>query len=871
MRQLYTDVSALQNTNHTLAKTNTNEVAGFNRKAAVEIDGQEFTINFNDRMNEGNKIKIDAGTGAEYVTLGSYDENKNGFNFEYEHGGNTYSCILKYDDQNGWQVEIGEVKSEYQENSAEADRETAGFRAEQQPIARGFAPTPLTMATASFNIPYQPPVPVQIIQIDLAELDEPPELKSAEPLTSETVEEILEENDVDTEKLDIEVDEQETIITGSARDVENSGLTQALEENNIDAEVETTGIINRTTEVTIPNEEIIKLADDPEVADPPVENINPAQRTEPQAAQTTQRVTDGQVTSSQRSINISVAGTFGGTQPVSGSTSEMRVFNWKEESIGRDVVLEMKDDPERGYEIFTTAISRSKNNTKDIDSIVSAVSAALREAASHYETDVYESWNIDTGEIASSPQETFKLWLSAEGEVSNTICGTIHGTVMQALNDCGIEAAVVNTVTGDANAMHYTLMYKVGEGQYIFNNYGNSVSVAAPNVLEAIKSVQKNNQTGDHSDGFVSICNTQGNMTEYALTDIAVFGSEVDKYSGIMKSLSAEEQRRARGLYISADGNVTQEEFAAKLGYTWNTKNGDISLDIGAQKNGDSNMANESQSFGLKLNAFSQYETSLGRLGLERTVIASNTNLTTGGGDNTYNHNIITAAFSGRTFFDIDFFNNTAGRLTFRTQAEANIAAGIVSSNDEDMAGVNGGMADVGLNLGGGLNYTNTIGRLIFAADVGARGLLNYNRTFVNSSIFELKFDNTGYQVAGGLSIGSSNQQGFVWNVGANTAYMRDANQSRFSAAGELNLGWLNPTGTSINGTLGAEYRERNISGMFNETIYQDLVLSAGVDVTLKDSVTLFANASQKVNLLVDQAFELSPEVTLGIKLRPKW
>ncbi|GBR76575.1 hypothetical protein NO2_1107 [Candidatus Termititenax persephonae] len=571
-----------------------------------------------------------------------------------------------------------------------------------------------------------------------------------------------------------------------------------------------------------------------------------------------------------KSVTFKVEAAFGGQSIGQVEESALSEYKPDEESIGRSIVLEMKNDPDNSYNIFTGAINKYKDNPETLDNLVSAVSAELRAAANNYEVSIYESRNIATGEIASSPQEIFRLWSSTEGEVSNTICGTIHGAVMQALNDCGIEAAVVNTVTGDANAMHYTLMYKVGEGQYIFNNYGNSVSVAAPNVLEAIKSVQKNNQTGDHSDGFVSICNDQGNMTEYALTDIAVFGAEVDKYSDIMQGLNPEQKECARGLYIATSGQLTQDltDFAVTLGYTWDTKHGWINLEGGAQTNGESSMANESWSAGAKLHTFFQGELAGITFGVENRFIASNTNPTTGNSDeNTYNHNIITLAEKLRLFAEKDIFNSdTAGRLTATVDSRLGIAVGIVPSNDEDKAGLNGGMGDIGLSFGGGLRYTNTFGGLIFGAHASARGLFNYNRNYTNESIFEFKFDNTGYQVAGGLSIGSSNQQGFVWNVGADTAYMQDANQSRFSASGVLGLGYLNPLGTSINGTLGVEYNERNLYGMFNEKTGKGFTTSAGISATLKNNITISADVLQDINLL-GQNSSFSPTVKLGIDL----
>jgi hypothetical protein len=687
-------------------------------------------------------------------------------------------------------------------------------------------------------------------------------------------EEILEESG--EELKDIEADtREETTITREVEDMETWGLPDVPEENDTGDDVVT---IDQVIEVMPQDSYSNELAevDDSDTQNPaenPSSAVPLAQQPEAPAAQAAQNPT----MNTSPAWHVAIAGGFGGQPGEQTNTSAARKYNPYKRSIGRDIVDSIRADPDNSYKTFTSAINQYKNDPETLDNIVSAVSAALNEALRHYDIDVYRNKYIATDEIAPSSQEVFELWFSTENKISNTICGTIHGTVMQALNECGIEAAVVNTLYTNANAMHYTLIYKIGEGQYIFNNYGNSVSIEAPNVLEAIKSVLKANPIDNHSDGFVSICNTQGNLTEYALMDVAVFGLEVDKYSDIMKDLSAEKQRRARGLYISTNGNITQEEFAAQVGYAWTAENGDLSLDVGVKNNGESNVADESQSFGLKLTTFNQYEKSWGSWGFESTTLGSITNLTTGGNNNPYNHNIITIAFSGRIFSDIDLFYNAAGSLTLRPQIESNIAIGAAPSNSKKKAGINGVMGDAGFNLGGGLNYTNTFGELTFGAHASARGLFNYSRTFVNASIWDgilnlftlnlwrLQDANNGYQVAGGLSIGSGNQQGFVWDFRTDTAYMQDANQSRFSASGNLNLGYLNHRGTSINGTLGAEYSKRNIFGMFNETINQGLVLNIGFDVTLKNQMTLFANASQELNFLANQASKFSPEVTLGL------
>jgi hypothetical protein len=687
MRQLYTDVSALQNTNHALAKTNTNEVAGFNRKAAVEI---------------------------------------------------------------------GEVKGEYQENSSEADRETA------EPVAQK---RPSSLTSAVFSDP-----------IARANFGNSPILGYGFNTQN------ISFNPIDLQKSD-KVEAEPTILRNAK------------------------GIIGKTPEVTM------------------IQNDN-----------------------------------FDKTDVHVETSPNLFSNDW---NYGWRIVGNMKDDPDNSYEILKSAFTTHKDNPRDI------VSAVLKKFTSPYDH------NLGGSEIASSPQEACRILISAEGkEVPNAICGTIHGVVMQALNDCGIEAAVVKSVARDSNSGHATLMYKVGEGQYIFNDYGHSVSIEAPNVLEAIKSVHKNNQTGDHSNGFVTICNAQGNMTEYALTDIAVFGSEVDKYSDIMQGLNTEQKERVRGFYIATNGQFTQDltDFAATLGYTWDNKHGWINLESGVQTNGDSNMANESRSFGAKLHTFFQGELAGITFGFENKATASGTNHTTGNSEeNAYNHNTITLADKAGLSAEKDIFNNdTAGRFTFRIRTEANVAAGIVPSNDEDETGVNGSIVDAGLNFGGGLSYTKAFGGSTFAADVSTRWLLNYNHTFIDASVYEFKLDNMGYQVAGGLSIRSNNQQGLVWKFSANAAYMQDANQSRSSAAGELNLSYLNPAGISIDSILSGGYEGRNISGMFNETIDRNLVFNAGVGVTLNDRVKISAEASQKVNLLVNQALKISPDVTLGITLRPK-
>jgi nitrogen regulatory protein PII len=454
--------------------------------------------------------------------------------------------------------------------------------------------------------------------------------------------------------------------------------------------------------------------------------------------------------------------------------------------------------------------------------------------------------------------------------VDNAICGTIHGLMMNALHVAGIEAATINTITSDINIIHYTLMYKVGDGQYVFNNYSTSVTVEAPNVLEVVKAVQKNNQTGDHSDGFVSICTDEGTLTEYALTDVAVFGSEVDKFSDIMKGLSDEDKQRARGWYIDAKGKITAEEFAAQVGYTF----GDgTNVDVAYKQNGESSMADNSWSIGAKVGKQWNWT---GRLGVDYNLTEifglSSTRLKMGGEEHTYEHDIYTFSNDLKLSAQKDLINNGSDRLTLKAETRLKFAATLVPNTVDAENPINGGMGDLGLDARVGLDYTKNFSNTTFNANVSGGYVGAYNRSFVNATIFntdDLSFNiNSGYQIAGGLSLESNNTQGFHWGFGTNGAAMHNSTEDRLAASGYASIGYFDPTGTSVTSSLTAGYERREIHNGFNEVITDKLKFGAGVTATFNNGLGLFANMSQEVNLLKTDNPQFNPNVTVGTSFK---
>ena len=133
------------------------------------------------------------------------------------------------------------------------------------------------------------------------------------------------------------------------------------------------------------------------------------------------------------------------------------------------------------------------------------VQTALARGGNLYDT------NMNHDKAASNREDLINKYATADKDyVENNICGPIHGSMMEALQEAGYEAKIlggnhVDSSTDRTHGAHYTLLYKDKNGDYVFCNYGQSMRVKdAENSEQATKIAIREGYPFKTSGGFLT-------------------------------------------------------------------------------------------------------------------------------------------------------------------------------------------------------------------------------------------------------------------------------------------------------------------------------------------------------------------------------
>jgi len=244
------------------------------------------------------------------------------------------------------------------------------------------------------------------------------------------------------------------------------------------------------------------------------------------------------------------------------------------------------------YNSIKSFINENKDNEETIKLFVSNF---LNNIEKHYDNN---KSHLGAGE----QKEVLSKLLNAENgsEIDGLICGTIHEFMMNTLNECGIEAAMIIGEYGDEN--HVTLIYKSNNGEYVFNNYGvECITVKANNVIDAVKEVEKLSGTC-YSAGNITICDGKNSIIKYALETVAYRGDEIDKntYNNITtfnESKIADKSSIKGDIEVSNKGNISFDTQATIVNTDGNEKT-QTDFSVGGVKKGESSLFHESLSIG---------------------------------------------------------------------------------------------------------------------------------------------------------------------------------------------------------------------------------------------------------------------------------
>ncbi len=170
-----------------------------------------------------------------------------------------------------------------------------------------------------------------------------------------------------------------------------------------------------------------------------------------------------------------------------------------------------------------------------------------------------------------------------------------------------------------------------------------------------------------------------------------------------------------------------------------------------------------------------------------------------------------------------------------------------------------------------GLDYTGSFKGFDLNANVsgGGLGALRKN-SYVNSDGVGVDF---GYQTASGLSVVTNNQEGFRYGFTGTFATMGNSTENRMSSSAQVAAVYDTEHSTFSANAI-ADYSRRNIKGVFNENINNDLTIGGSAQLTFKNtfdghgSTSVYAAMSQSIN--PERIGHNTPDVTVGARIKLK-
>ena len=248
------------------------------------------------------------------------------------------------------------------------------------------------------------------------------------------------------------------------------------------------------------------------------------------------------------------------------------------------------------YEYLMNYIKENKDNPQIIQNTISKL---LSNFSAMYDSDKTHA------KVGSNQLEVWDKILNTEdgNELDSFICGTIHDSIGQLLEDCGIESAIISggQVGGGE---HATLLYKLEDGRYVFNNYGKSITIEAPNIKEALQDVYKKSGILESAGMLQIMDKDNSSYQEFAFRKEAAFGDEFDKreYNGnspLDNTLKPNSEINA-SVNVSTTGNIrATAEGTLAYGNENVIKNTTVSAEF--RRSGETDYFYQSQSEGLKV------------------------------------------------------------------------------------------------------------------------------------------------------------------------------------------------------------------------------------------------------------------------------
>lgn len=217
------------------------------------------------------------------------------------------------------------------------------------------------------------------------------------------------------------------------------------------------------------------------------------------------------------------------TTPTPAPTLDLNNKTYTIKDLLKEYTSKNGDDYKKTY---NELVCQLKENSGDEKFVRSTIERLLGTFSGQY--DKKETERSSRSDIAKDNSEVLKIFLNTPNSdpIPHAICGPIHEFGMKLLNDAGYDATVLGGENLNVNKDgHYTLLYRLKDKEYVYDNYGSSVKVQADNMIDAAKNVMSDYENQFSTQGNVSI---QGKdkgttYTEYFAKDEALFGQKIDK------------------------------------------------------------------------------------------------------------------------------------------------------------------------------------------------------------------------------------------------------------------------------------------------------------------------------------------------------
>lgn len=183
---------------------------------------------------------------------------------------------------------------------------------------------------------------------------------------------------------------------------------------------------------------------------------------------------------------------------------------------------------------YTELVRQLKENSNNEKFVTTTIDRLLGSFDGQYDKKDGEL-SYGFKKIAGTNEEVLKTFLTTPNSeaIPHAICGSIHEFGMRLLNDAGYNAGVIagDSLNDGNEGSHYTLLYKLKDKEYIYNNYGESVKVNADNIVDAAKRVMSAYENKFTTKGNIAIQGTGKGETfiQYYAKDEALFGEKIDK------------------------------------------------------------------------------------------------------------------------------------------------------------------------------------------------------------------------------------------------------------------------------------------------------------------------------------------------------